>query len=186
MSWYATVLLIAPHSALAYYRPAEAAVVPCRNQVSQCCRMLTSIFDKMLAQDSTLPILGLQLQNILSSLTASLQASIIADKVQEPISDSAMGAPAQLATEDAHSVDADHPLVKLILKLTSQAPVQLHMYLRDVEPLLPLPVLDEACRYKACVGMSSEAMSQFAAHMETQLENSYLATIDRHEFCSSG
>ena len=149
--------------------------------------MLTSIFDKMLAQDSALPTLGLQLQNILSSLTASLQAIIIADKVQEPISDSAaMGAPAQLATEDAQSVDADHPLVKLILKLTSQAPVQLHTYLRDVEPLLPLPVLEEACRYKACVGMLSEAMSQFVADMETRLENSYLATINRYEFCSSG
>lgn len=100
--------------------------------------MLSGVFDKMLAESGTLPTLGQQLQHILSSLTASLQAMTVSNKVQASSIRSSVPEPC--------STDAEDALVKLILKLTSQAPAQLQEYLRDAEPLLPFPALEAACR----------------------------------------
>lgn len=98
----------------------------------------------MLGQESTIPTIGQQLQHILSSLTASLQAIITSDRVQATSTNSAE--PQITDQSSSRLMKADSALVKLVLKLTSKAPVQLHEYIRDVEPLLPLPALDEACR----------------------------------------
>lgn len=110
--------------------------------------MLASIFDHMLAEDSKVAVLGTQLQHILASLTASLQAITIADSITSTSSERQQSAAAALlVTGNVHDrVDPNHALVKLILKITAEAPVGLHTYLRDAEPLLQLPALDDACR----------------------------------------
>ena len=96
----------------------------------------------MLKQQSSLEVLGAHLQTILASIMASLQSNLPA---------AAGGRPALQATTSSTALAGDagseEPLVKLVLRLTVQAPLGLHAYLRDVEPLLPLPALEPACRY---------------------------------------
>lgn len=98
--------------------------------------------DKMLKQQSSLEVLGAHLQTILSSIMASLQSNLPAANP---------GRPALQASTSSIGLAGDagfaEPLVKLVLRLTVQAPSGLHAYLRDVEPLLPLAALEPACRY---------------------------------------
>ena len=94
----------------------------------------------MLAQQSSLEVVGAQLQHILASILASLQSSM-----HRPIT--SLTGPAQHSTAAAGEVGSEQPLVDLVLRLTVGAPTGLHAYLRDVEPLLPLPALDAACRF---------------------------------------
>ncbi len=96
----------------------------------------------MLAQQSTLEVVGAQLQHILASILASLQNSM--GSLRQPLP--FLTAARVQGTSAGDDVGAEHPLVKLILRLTVEAPAGLHVYLRDVEPLLPLPALDVACR----------------------------------------
>lgn len=93
----------------------------------------------MLAHQGTLEVVGAQLQHILASVLASLQSSALSLDQSLP---SPTGPPGRSAAQ----VSAEEPLVRLILRLTVEAPPGLHVYLRDVEPLLPLPALDAACR----------------------------------------
>ena len=95
--------------------------------------------DRMLRQQSSLEVLGAHLQTILARIMASLQSNLPAATTARP------AYPA--STDPASDADSEVPLVKLVLMLTVQAPVGLHAYLRDVEPLLPLPALQPACRY---------------------------------------
>ena len=101
----------------------------------------------MLKQQSSLEVLGTHLQNILASVMASLStnlpAAINAGRPASQASTSSLGWAGDAGSEE--------PLVKLVLRLTVQAPSGLHAYLRDVEPLLPLPALEPACRYLHCV-----------------------------------
>ena len=105
----------------------------------ECCQLLLSLLDKMLANQETLEVVGAQLQHILASVLASLQSSALT--LDQPLP-SPTGPPGRSAAQ----VSAEEPLVRLILRLTVEAPPGLHVYLRDVEPLLPLPALDAACR----------------------------------------
>lgn len=100
----------------------------------------------MLKQQSSLEVLGTHLQNILASVMASLSTNLPAANAGRPAS--------QASTSSlgwAGDAGSEEPLVKLVLRLTVQAPSGLHAYLRDVEPLLPLPALEPACRYLHCV-----------------------------------
>ena len=47
---------------------------------------------------------------------------------------------------EGQSLSADHPLVRLVLRLTVEAPNDLQAYFRDAQPLPNWPVLQEACR----------------------------------------
>lgn len=96
--------------------------------------------DRMLRQQSSLEVLGAHLQTILARIMASLQSNLPTSNPARP----ALQASTDPASDAAAS---EEPLVKLVLRLTVQAPVGLHAYLRDVEPLLPLPALQPACRY---------------------------------------
>lgn len=96
----------------------------------------------MLKQQSSLEVLGAHLQTILASIMASLQSNLPAASQTGPASRASTSG--SDPTGDAASEEA---LVKLVLRLTVQAPPGLHAYLRDVEPLLPLPALQPACRY---------------------------------------
>ena len=91
----------------------------------------------MLAHQSTLKVVGAQLQHILASIQASLQRNM----PQTP------STPTATTTAVPATADADHLLVHLVLRLTVEAPEGLHVYLRDVEPLLALPALEAACRF---------------------------------------
>lgn len=95
--------------------------------------------DKTLKQQSSLEVLGAHLQTILARIMASLQSNLPAANPARPAF--------QASTDPAGDVGSEEPQVKLVLRLTVQAPVGLHAYLRDVEPLLPLPALQPACRY---------------------------------------
>jgi len=109
---------------------------------ADCCQLLQTLLDKMLAQQSTLEVVGAQLQHIFASILASLQNSMVSRRQPLP----SLTAARVQSTSAGDDVGAEHPLVKLILRLTVEAPAGLHVYLRDVEPLLPLPALDAACR----------------------------------------
>ncbi len=109
---------------------------------ADCCQLLQTLLDKMLAQQSTLEVVGAQLQHILASILASLQDSMVS--LRQPLP--SLTAARVQGTGAGDDVGAEHPLVKLILRLTVEAPAGLHVYLRDVEPLLPLPALNAACR----------------------------------------
>ena len=92
--------------------------------------------------ESTLEVLGAHLQTILASVMASWQSSMLRTVHTLPGSHTLTDSAGQ--TSNAVS---EEPLLKVVLKLTVQAPPALHAYLREVEPLLPLPALDAACRY---------------------------------------
>lgn len=111
----------------------------------------------MLAQQSTLEVVGAQLQHILASILASLQNSMVS--LRQPLPP--LKAPGLQGTGAGDDLGAEHPLVKLILRLTVEAPTGLHVYLRDVEPLLPLPALDAACR--CCLAISLACHSCLSA-----------------------
>lgn len=93
----------------------------------------------MLKQQSSLEVLGAHLQTILARIMASLQSNLPAANPGRPA--------LQASTDPAGDAGSEECLVKLVLRLTVQAPAGLHAYLRDVEPLLPLPALQPACRY---------------------------------------
>ena len=111
-----------------------------------CCQLLHSILDNMLKQQSSLEVVGAHLQTILASIMASLQANM------QPTLPSTKPSPPASANQFAAVGDAgsDEALVKVVLRLTVEAPAALHASLRDVEPLLPLPPLEPACR---CVSL---------------------------------
>lgn len=95
----------------------------------------------MLKQRSSLDVLGAHLQTILASLMASLQCNM---DTTPPTSPAPLpGTSNTLVADEVVSVE---PVVKLVLSLTAEAPHAVQPYLRDVEPLLPLPQLEPACR----------------------------------------
>ena len=96
----------------------------------------------MLKQQSSLEVLGDHLQTILASMMAILQSHLPAANLGSPAWQASTS-----STALAGDAGSEEPLVKLVLRLTVQAPSGLHAYLRDVEPLLPLPALEPACRY---------------------------------------
>ena len=114
----------------------------CRERWADCCQLLQSIMDKMLEQQGSLEVLGAHLQTILASMMASLQPNLPAAKPSRRASQASTS-----STCSAGGAGSEEPLVKLVLRLTVQAPLGLHAYLRDVEPLLPLRALEPACRY---------------------------------------
>ncbi len=124
---------------------------------ADCCQLLQTLLDKMLAQQSTLEVVGAQLQHIFASILASLQNSMVSRRQPLP----SLTAARVQGTGAGDDVGAEHPLVKLILRLTVEAPAGLHVYLRDVEPLLPLPALDAACR--CCLAISLACQSCLSA-----------------------
>ena len=94
----------------------------------------------MLVQPSSLEVVGAQLQHILASILATLQSST-------PLPSSTLLTPLKPGTRAVPEAQgAEEPLVNLVLTLTVRAPPGLRVYLRDVEPLLPLPALEAACR----------------------------------------
>ena len=68
-------------------------------------------------------------------------------------------APASSTCSEGPDLSADHPLVRLVLRLTVEAPNDLQTYFRDAQPLPNWPVLQEACRcvlrLASCMGMQS-------------------------------
>ena len=98
----------------------------------------------MLKQQSSLQVLGAHLQTILASLMASLQCNMGTTPATIP---APLPAPSNTLVSDEGA--SAKPVVRLVLRLTVEAPQALHPYLRDVEPLLPLPQLDPACRCAA-------------------------------------
>lgn len=126
---------------------------------ADCCQLLQLLLDKMLAQQSTLEVVGAQLQHILASILASLQNSMVS--LRQLLPSPSLTAPRLQSTAAGDDVGAEHPLVKLILRLTVEAPAGLHVYLRDVEPLLPLPALDAACR--CCLAIRLACQSSLSA-----------------------
>lgn len=114
----------------------------CRERWADCCQLLHSILDRMLKQQSSLEVVGAHLQTILASIMASLQSNLGASGTTRPASQASTS-----DTDRAGDAASEEALVKLVLRLTVQAPPSLHVYLRDVEPLLPLPALEPACRY---------------------------------------
>ena len=124
---------------------------------ADCCQLLQALLDKMLAQQSTLEVVGAQLQHILASVLGSLQNNMVS--LRQPAPSLTATRVQSMGAGDA--VGAEHPLIKLILRLTVEAPAGLHVYLRDVEPLLPLPALDAACR--CCLAISLPCQSCLSA-----------------------
>ena len=129
-----------------------------------CCQLLHSLLDKMLAQQSSLEVVGVQLQHILASILASLQSSTAIVEQTLPVSTPLRAHPTAASVE----VGAEHLLVKLVLRLTVGAPPGMHVYLRDVEPLLPLPALDAACRLSsslmACLALCMYSINAGSSH----------------------
>lgn len=125
----------------------------CRERWVDCCQLLQSILDRMLKQQSSLEVVGAHLQAMLASIMASLHSNLGAANSTRPAPQNSTS-----GTDQAGGAASEAALVKLVLRLTVQAPPGLHVYLRDVEPLLPLPALEPACRYPppcvACSGLS--------------------------------
>ncbi|KAL3152002.1 hypothetical protein ABBQ32_001122 [Trebouxia sp. C0010 RCD-2024] len=113
-----------------------------RERWGDCCQLLQSILDRMLKQQSSLEVVGAHLQTMLASIMASLHSNLGPANSTRP---AAQGSTS--GTNLAGDAASEAALVKLVLRLTVQAPSGLHVYLRDVEPLLPLPALEPACRY---------------------------------------
>lgn len=114
----------------------------CRERWADCCQLLQSILDRMLKQQSSLEVVGAHLQTMLASIMASLHSNLRAANSTRPAPQGSTR-----GTDQAGDAASEAALVKLVLRLTVQAPSGLHVYLRDVEPLLPLPALEPACRY---------------------------------------
>ena len=132
----------------------------------------------MLAHQSTLEVLGAQLQHILASIQASLQRNIF----QSPLTPTATASAVPAAADAA--ADADHLLVQLVLKLTVEAPQGLCVYLRDVEPLLALPALESACRCVPLIVIFSMLVLDESMHMLCCAAFQHVLTATIHLACA--
>lgn len=104
------------------------------------------------------------LKAVLQGSTTSCTAPCQQNQTQRPLTWAVQAPPHMPAAvgstcSEGQNLSADHPLVKLVLRLTVEAPNDLQIFFRDAQPLLNWPVLQEACRcllrLASCIGMQA-------------------------------